>query len=111
MVKKNGFNYLFKEIVTELSNADITFANLECPVSFLGTPYYGKPTNVTFRADPSMLFGLKYSGVDIVSLANNHINDYYSKALDETMDLLKIIDIKYSGAGKNIARSKKHHLL
>ncbi len=105
-VKKYGYDYLFKEIVEPLSEADLTFANLESPTSFLGKPYRGKPKIVTFRAEPSMLFGIKYSGIDIVSLANNHISDYGSKSLSETIDLLNLLDIKFIGAGKNIEEAR-----
>ncbi len=105
-VKKYGYDYLFKEIVEPLSDADLTFANLESPTSFLGKPYKGKPKIVTFRAEPSMLFGIKYSGIDIVSLANNHISDYGSKSLSETIDLLNLLDIKFIGAGKNIDEAR-----
>lgn len=106
-VKKYGYDYLFKNTVKPLSDADLTFANLESPTSFLGKPYKGKPKVVTFRADPAMLFGLKYSGIDIVSLANNHISDYYSESLSETIDLLDLLKIKHIGAGKNINDARK----
>jgi gamma-polyglutamate biosynthesis protein CapA len=105
-VKQYGFKFLLEDVREELMSSDITFANLENPVSFLGKPYYGKPDIVTFRADPSMLFCLKYADIDIVSLANNHAYDYYSEALTETMDFLDLLDIKYIGAGRDLYQAR-----
>ncbi len=105
--KQFGFDFMFERVRNELSDADITFANLEGPASFLGTPFINKPPIITFRADPSMLFGLKYAGVDIVSLANNHANDHYSYALIETMKLLDVLEIRYFGAGRFFYQARK----
>ncbi len=105
-IKKYGFKFLFNDVREELLSADITFANLENPASFLGKAYYGKPKNITFRADPSSLFCLEYADFDIVSLANNHAYDYRAEALTETMDLLDLLGIKYTGAGRNIKEAR-----
>ncbi len=45
--------------------------------------------------------GLVYGGFDILSLANNHMFDYQSIALENTMEILKENDIDYIGAGSN----------
>ncbi|MBN2545666.1 MAG: CapA family protein [Spirochaetes bacterium] len=105
--KKFGFDFMLGRIKNQLSDADITFANLEGPASFLGTPYHNKPPIVTFRADPSMLLMLKYAGVDIVSLANNHANDHYADALIETMRMLDVLEIKSFGAGRYLYQARK----
>ncbi len=102
-----GFRYLFEDVRELVSSADIAFANLETPASYLGAPYPGKPENVTFRSDPATLFGLAWAGFDILSLANNHINDYGPRAVGETLDYLDLLGIQSSGAGRSLEDARK----
>lgn len=99
LIERHGWRLPFQGIPPQLASADVAFANLECPASFLGTPYPGKPAEVTFRATPGALLGLKAAGFDVVSLANNHTNDYGPAALRETLEALEILGIKSCGAG------------
>jgi poly-gamma-glutamate capsule biosynthesis protein CapA/YwtB (metallophosphatase superfamily) len=108
---ENGFRYLFAGIRDLVSEADIAFANLESPASYLGTPYPGKPPNVTFRADPATLFGLAWAGFDVVSLANNHMNDYGARAVGETLDFLDLLGIARSGAGRDLGEARSPAVL
>lgn len=94
-----GYRYLFQGIRDLVSAADIAFANLESPASYLGDPYPGKPENVTFRADPATLFGAAWAGFDVLSLANNHMNDYGPRAVGETLSFLDLLGIESCGAG------------
>ena len=106
-VEDNGFRYPFTGIRDMVLSADIAFANLETPASWLGTPYPGKPEDVTFRADPTALFGLAWAGFDLVSLANNHINDYGPRALEETLDFLDLLGVARVGAGRNLEEARR----
>jgi poly-gamma-glutamate capsule biosynthesis protein CapA/YwtB (metallophosphatase superfamily) len=110
-VKIFGHEYLFRNVKNELANADISFANLEGPASFIGKPDNIKPADIRFRANPAMLFTLKNAGIDIVSLANNHATDYYEPALIETLELLDLLSIKHFGAGKNFIEAHKPALI
>ncbi len=94
-----GYRYLFQGIRDLVSAADVAFANLESPASYLGDPYPGKPENVTFRADPATLFGAAWAGFDVLSLANNHMNDYGPRAVEETLSFLDLLGIESCGAG------------
>lgn len=109
--EQNGFSYLFKDVKDLVSSADIAFANLETPASYIGVPYPGKPENVTFRADPATLFGLAWAGFDVLSLANNHINDYGPRAVEETLDYLELLGIQKSGAGRSLEEARQPSVL
>lgn len=98
-IRNGGWQGPFASVPDIIENADIAFANLESPVSFQGKPYPGKPLNVTFRANPGSLYGLKAAGFDVVSLANNHTNDYGPLALRETLASLEQLEIASCGAG------------
>lgn len=110
-IRNMGYDGLFKNVRPMIAKADLAFTNLETPVSFKGSAYYGKPENVTFRAEPGVLFSVKDAGFDIVSLANNHMNDYDEAALNETCSFLDIMQIKYVGAGKNYAEAHKPSII
>lgn len=87
-------------MVSHMQEADICFINNEFPYSKRGSALYGK--DYTYRADPANVKVLTDLGVDIVSLANNHMFDYGEDALLDTLDTLKGAGIPYVGAGKDL---------
>ncbi len=79
--------------------ADITIANLECPLT---TYWEHHPTkSIYFKGSPANVAGLTYAGIDIVTLANNHTLDYMLQGMQETQSVLDENDILYMGAGEN----------
>jgi len=98
-IKEFGWVHPFANVPELFLGSDIAFANLECPASSLGAAYPGKLPEVTFRAAGSSLYGLKHAGFDVLSLANNHTNDYGPQALRETIDSLSLLGIEACGAG------------
>jgi poly-gamma-glutamate capsule biosynthesis protein CapA/YwtB (metallophosphatase superfamily) len=95
-----GVEAIFDQTLRYLGYAaDITVANLECPLCSTGTPHPTKP--IIFRGSPENVAGLVHAGIDVVSLANNHIIDYSLEGLQETQDVLAANDILCSGAGAN----------
>jgi len=79
--------------------ADITVVNLECPLTTRGTRHPTK--SIVFRGRPTNVAGLAYGGIDIVSLANNHVIDYGLEGMRETQEVLGAHGILYSGGGAN----------
>ena len=98
MDKRKNYNLSFINIAEFLRNADLTFGNLENPVSARGIKVGSK---YSFRANPKTVEGLKFAGFDIVSIANNHIWDYGRDAFLDTLEHLKNSDISYVGGGVN----------
>jgi poly-gamma-glutamate synthesis protein (capsule biosynthesis protein) len=98
-----------------LRSADIAFANLECPLSTRGTPTPLKFNHKkrllhrewVFRASPEAATSLSNAGFDVVSLANNHMMDYGSTALSDTLNALRENGIAYAGAGKNSTAARR----
>lgn len=86
----------FRAIAPILSTADLAYVNLESPFSETG-PFLEK--GMVFRARKEMLEGLILAGIDVVSLANNHIRDAGEKGLDYTVKLLEEAKIKVCGLG------------
>ncbi len=75
--------------------ADISFVNLEISFTRRGWP---RQKDV-IRADPSIIEELKWLGVDVVSLGNNHSMDYGPEGLASTLTTLDSSRIKHAGAG------------
>ncbi len=108
-IKKYGPSYPYKYTAHIFKEADISFANLESPLSTKGEPVPDK--EYTFRANPKVAEGLKEAGFDVLSLANNHILDYGEEALFETIEALDSKIIFHIGAGKNISSARKPVIL
>lgn len=103
---ERGYRHPFQGIRDLVAGADVAFANLETPASYLGSPYPGKPPVVTFRADPATLFGLAWAGFDVLSLANNHMNDYGPRAVEETLEFIDLLGLARCGAGMDLEEAR-----
>ncbi|AQS60466.1 hypothetical protein B0537_02275 [Desulforamulus ferrireducens] len=99
-IVKQGTDYPWVKVKPILSAADLAIGNLESAVGVGGSPIKGK--SFTFRAKPETLQGVANAGIDVVSLANNHVLDYGTAALEETLVNLDLYGIGRTGAGRNI---------
>ena len=79
------YTYPFRATAPMLTTSDITFGNLECPISGRGEKL---DKNYVFNAAPESVEGLVAGGFDVVSLANNHTLDYGTIALEDTQRIL-----------------------
>ena len=70
-----------------------------------GTALAGKA--YTFRCDPSRVSLLETLGVDVVSVANNHVFDYGEIGFLDTLDTLRKADMPFTGAGVNLEEAQK----
>ncbi len=98
IIPTQGVASLYEPTLPILGDAaDLTVANLECQLT---SSYNQHPTKtVCFKGNPNNVEGLSFGGIDIVSLANNHILDYMEEGLIETREMLVEQNIKFSGAG------------
>ncbi|MBU1670854.1 MAG: CapA family protein [Actinobacteria bacterium] len=93
----NGFGYVWTGVGPYISEATLGFANLECTMSYQGSPVPGK--TFTFEGDPNALPAMRDAGVDVVSQANNHARDYGAVALLDCLGYLDGFGIAHCGAG------------
>lgn len=91
------------ELIEIMQRAELMCLNNEFTFSTNGSPLNGKA--YTFRANPSRVSILQEMGVDIVTLANNHVYDYGKQALLDTFSTLENANIDYFGAGKNLSEA------
>ena len=96
----------FQALVNILRETDATFTNLETTVHTWdeGTPGITQGTFMT--TDPSLLKDLKWTGIKIVSCANNHAFDYGEGGILATIKHLDEAGLVHAGSGKNLAEAR-----
>jgi len=94
---------VFAPIRGVLRKADVAMANLETPVTDRGTPTPNK--QYLFRAPASAFDALKRSGLDVVTVANNHGMDYGAVGLEDTLRTAKKKGFPVVGGGFNEAQA------
>ena len=98
--EKNGYDSLFASLASLFEKADIAVANLEGPI----TEYPSKTLiggsftkELTFTFATSTAMALHRSGIDIVSLANNHTDNFGLEGFNQTQYWLQTVGIEYFG--------------
>lgn len=94
VVTRNNFLWPYEKTADELKSADLTLINLEsplipnCPVTQEGMVFCGDQRNIE---------GLKFAGVDVANLTNNHLGNHGTIGIDETVKILSTAGITSSG--------------
>lgn len=96
-IEQFGGNWPLEKLASILSASDITVANLESP--FRSDAPRTQINSLVLRGNPKGILSLIEAGIDVVSLANNHITDMGSSGLAETKQLLSDNQIAFTGAG------------
>jgi poly-gamma-glutamate capsule biosynthesis protein CapA/YwtB (metallophosphatase superfamily) len=92
-----GPRYPWSGVAATLKAADIAFGNLECAISDQGVAV---PKEYNFRGSPSALKSVvPYAGIDVFNLANNHVGDFGTAALVDTVRNVRDAGAQPVGAG------------
>lgn len=94
------FDCIDEVLVSAMQDADLCCINNEFSFSARGSAMKGKA--FTFRSDPSNVSLLTELGVDLATLANNHVYDYGADAFADTLTTLDDAGIAYVGAGLDL---------
>ena len=96
---------LFGGALHLLQSGDLTITNLEYPLTDCNEklckngPY--------LKGHPSTISIIKSSGIDIISLANNHILNCCEQGLKDTLDICEANGISTVGAGMTLEAAQK----
>lgn len=85
MTSRNNYRWPFEKTRTLLSSADITVINLETPLLAQCTP---TTEGMVFCGSANAADGLADAGIDVATLANNHIGNYGKAGIEETKQIL-----------------------
>jgi poly-gamma-glutamate capsule biosynthesis protein CapA/YwtB (metallophosphatase superfamily) len=94
---------LLKDVTPILSAADIAFGNLEGPLADGGVSAKCRPGSTrcfAFRMPTRYGKYLKEAGFDVMSLANNHANDFGDAGRVSTRRTLDDLGIKHAGSDR-----------
>lgn len=103
-VKNADFTWPFKNITPLTRSGDLTIVNLEtpllsnCPLTQEGMIFCGNARHTE---------GLTFAGVDVVNLANNHIENHGREGIGETIRFLTQEGITVTGTGSAVVRNVK----
>ncbi|WP_437676368.1 CapA family protein [Sorangium sp. So ce131] len=95
----------FAPVAALFAAADVRFVNLENQLSDQGGETQHPRQPLVFTGPPAGAAALARAGVDVVSLANNHMWDYGKRAFLETLDHLERAGVAYAGAGRTRLRA------
>jgi poly-gamma-glutamate capsule biosynthesis protein CapA/YwtB (metallophosphatase superfamily) len=85
-----------------LAEADVALANFEMPVVRPGTAPVEPDVSPDLAGRPEALDALLEAGIDVVSLANNHIMDWGEVGLFDTVESLRKKGVATFGAGRDL---------
>ncbi len=97
-----GFTYIWGDAIGELERVspDVRIINLE--TSITRSDDYWKGKGINYRMNPANIPCLTAVGIDVCSLANNHVLDWGYDGLVETLRTLEKAGIKTAGAGSDL---------
>ncbi|MEO1427538.1 MAG: CapA family protein [Cyanobacteria bacterium J06633_8] len=98
--KQEEARYPFQKIKPVLEEADISFVNLETPLSDTAKK------KGAFLAPTAFATGLKWAGIDVVATANNHALDAGVAGLKDTLTSLSGVGLPAVGSGDNLASAR-----
>jgi poly-gamma-glutamate capsule biosynthesis protein CapA/YwtB (metallophosphatase superfamily)/GNAT superfamily N-acetyltransferase len=104
LLDEHGHDYPLRRIQQLWAAADLVVANHEGPITRRTNPSDKLDTGrkrYWYRADPDSAKTLAASGIGVVSLANNHVTDFGSEGLADTLTALDDAGITHCGAGPN----------
>jgi poly-gamma-glutamate synthesis protein (capsule biosynthesis protein) len=95
--------YVWGDALTELRkrHPGLRIVNLETSVTRNDTPWPGKA--IQYRMHPDNATSLAAAGIDCCVLSNNHVLDWSTAGLLETLATLRRLGIAIAGAGETLA--------
>ncbi len=97
-----GYSYIWGDAIGELEqfSPDARIINLE--TSITTSDGYWKGKGINYRMNQANIPCLTTAGIDVCSLANNHVLDWGYDGLGETLRTLEKAGIKTAGAGPDL---------
>ena len=93
LAEQNGYDSLFTDIAPLLHTADLAVVNLEGPITNFPSktllPNGSTTPELVFTFSPATAPALARAGIDLVSLANNHTDNFGLAGFEQTKEYLK----------------------
>ena len=103
-LSNNNFDYMFNNMKEKFNNTDYVFGVLEGPVDDNSEYSYGNYSDnkdLKLNYPTSFLKSIENSGIDFVTISNNHILDRGIDAYNNTINNLNNSKLDYTGTKNN----------
>jgi len=100
----------FTRVVDRLRASDLTYAHVETnfgEFSEVQAPARGDQVGSYFLTDPRVAADLRWAGVEIASLANNHSMDFGAPGLLSTIRHCDTAGIAHAGTGRDLEEARE----
>lgn len=103
-------SYIWGDAISEFEfmKPDVKIINLETAIT---TSEEWVHKGINYRMNPKNISCLTAAEIDCCTLANNHTLDWGELGLRETLNTLKSVNIRTSGAGENISQAEAPAIL
>lgn len=99
------FESIFNDFNQVFNGNDLNIVDLECPLTHTNNARI--KTGPPQKAHPDTIRILKHANINLVAMANNHVMDYGTKGLEDTLHLLDKNAIQTVGIGKSASLATK----
>jgi hypothetical protein len=99
---------IFGKFHNIIKKSDLAVVNLESPLTAHNKAIC--KTGPALKADKVFADFLKNSGFGLATLANNHIMDYGSQGLQDTIEALAKVGLDYVGAANTLSAAKQPYI-
>ncbi|MFH1500957.1 MAG: CapA family protein [archaeon] len=101
ILEQYGYDYSLENFNSMLEDSDLVIANLETPITNFSTPAYPEKEYNHYSSPEYAGKALSDHNIKLVSLANNHLMDFGTPGLEDTIKNLQENNIIFTGAGLN----------
>ncbi len=106
-MEKKGVLYPGELIGPLLREADITHISNEISFAANCPPPDPHSQSLAFCSDPKYMDLLRAVGADVIELTGNHVKDYGSQPMLDTLDIYDRENLPYFGGGRNLEDARK----
>jgi poly-gamma-glutamate capsule biosynthesis protein CapA/YwtB (metallophosphatase superfamily) len=96
VIAGEGMDYPFAAVLPLLRRAPVVLGNLEGPFARVAAP---EQRNHSYRVNPALASALPRAGINVLTLANNHLMDCGPAGVLETLEALARVGVAAIGAG------------
>ncbi|MFT4082810.1 MAG: CapA family protein [Nocardioides sp.] len=100
----------FTSVLDRLRSADLTYAHVETnfgEYAEVGAPARSGSLGSYFMTDPRVAHDLRWAGVDISSLANNHSFDFGAPGIMSTIRHCQAAGLAHAGTGRDLEEARE----
>jgi poly-gamma-glutamate synthesis protein (capsule biosynthesis protein) len=104
---KGDFESVLNDFIDVFQGNDLNVVDLECPLTISNSTRL--KTGPHQKAHPGCIDILKYAGINLAAMANNHIMDYSNKGASDTVDLCTQNGIGIVGIGRSRVEASQEY--